>query len=231
MFQWFSALPIEQLARLHASSQGAIVVLAICLALAGITAWRTGVLIDRQRIDDDAAMQQRLTTAEAVAEDVRGELSTARTEAVDLRRILAETRQDAERARQSQVPAGQRPRIMDVGTQQALVATLGVIEGRIFLLGAIENDPEARQLADALRGVLLKAEWPINAYTGSLLGVQVEAPGITLQVLVLQGFGWVIPALVAGRGRPVDLSPPGGRPIGRPPRSTPRRSRRRRFAC
>ena len=183
MFQWFSALPIEQLARLHASSQGAIVVLAVFLALAGITAWRTGVLIERQRIGADAAMQERLATAEAATEDVRDELSTVRNEAIDLRRILAETRQDAEQARQAQVPAEQRPRIIDVGTQQSLVATLAVIRGRIFLLGAVENDPEARQLADALRGVLLKAQWSINAYAGSLLGVQVEAPGITLQVL------------------------------------------------
>ena len=182
MFPWFSSLPIEHVARLHSSSQAAIVVLTVFLLLAGITAWRTGVLIERQRTGDDAAMQERLTTAEAVAEDVRGELSTARTEAVDLRRNLAAARQEAERARQAQALAGEPPRVLDVGTQQALVATLGVIEGRIFLLGAIGNDPEARQLADVLRGVLLKAQWPINAYAGSLPGMQVDAPGVTLQV-------------------------------------------------
>ena len=43
--------------------------------------------------------------------------------------------------------------------------------------------------------------------------------------------GGVVPVLVAGRGRPVDPVPPGARPIGRPPRCTPRRSWRRRSAC
>ena len=177
MFQWFSALPIEQLARLHVSSQGAIVVLAVFLALAGITAWRTGVLIERQRIGADAAMQEHLATAEAVTEDVRGELSTARTEAIDLRRILAETRQDAEQARQAQVPAEQRPRIIDVGTQQALVATLAVIKGRIFLLGAIENDPEARQLADAASWSLVKSAMAHQRLRGIVARCAGRSPG------------------------------------------------------